>query len=209
MNPERLQIRLSWDDPATGERREPVLAVPVALGREFARMPASLGEQRVARIVLDSEQVSRFHALIQQEGMGVAIADQNSSNGTFVNGTRQTHSFLSNGDTLQLGPYQILVSLNLQENQATPIGNSTILFHPETDLPTPHAAPSPLSAASSTPTAPPPTATSATTSAAISESFPPPCFQAQQVSMQDLIETGLTVHEFDYAAVGAGLGSFV
>ncbi|MBD1870693.1 FHA domain-containing protein [Cyanobacteria bacterium FACHB-471] len=194
MNPGLLQIRLRWDDPATGERREPILSVPIALGREFAQMPASLREQRVARIMLDSGQVSRFHALIEQDSVGVAIADQNSSNGTFVNGTRQTRSFLTNGDTIQIGPYQISVFLDIQ-SAATPIGDSTILFHSETDLPVPDATSTP---SESTPTAP-----------AARSNFPPPFFQAQQVSMRDLMDTELMVHEFDYAAIGAGLGSFI
>ena len=43
-----LQIQLSWDDPATGERREPKLSVPIAFGREFARLPAE--HQRTARL---------------------------------------------------------------------------------------------------------------------------------------------------------------
>nr|MBA3923253.1 hypothetical protein [Nostocaceae cyanobacterium] len=59
-----LQIQLSWEDPATGERREPRLNVPIAFGREFARMPAELNGQRVARMLLNSNQVSRFHAAI-------------------------------------------------------------------------------------------------------------------------------------------------
>jgi hypothetical protein len=28
-----LQIQLTWEDPATGERREPTLSAPIAFGR--------------------------------------------------------------------------------------------------------------------------------------------------------------------------------
>jgi len=43
MSSGRSRIQLSWDDPATGDRREPMLAVPIALGRDFNGMPAQLG----------------------------------------------------------------------------------------------------------------------------------------------------------------------
>lgn len=183
-----MQIQLTWEDPATGERRSPALTLPVALGREFVRMPDSIQGQRVARIVLESGQVSRFHALIEQDGSGVVITDQNSANGVLVNGDRQSRCFLTNGDMVQIGPYQISVIL---ASAPVPVssGGSTIIFHPETDLPIPAPPPQPVS-----PSGP---------------VFPPPVFQAQQISLQDLANSGFPIQEFDYAALGAGLGSFV
>ena len=62
-----IQIQLSWDDPATGERREPRLSVPIAFGREFARMPVEIRGQPVARMLLNSNEVSRYHTLIDWE----------------------------------------------------------------------------------------------------------------------------------------------
>jgi pSer/pThr/pTyr-binding forkhead associated (FHA) protein len=197
MNAVPLQIRLSWDDPATGERREPLLNLPVALGREFARMPVTLNDQRVSRIVLDSGQVSRCHAVIQPEGLGLVVVDQDSSNGIFVNGTRQTRSFITSGDTLQIGPYQITVSLAVETVAPSSVTESTILFHPDTDLP----GSQPIAATSPAP--------SASTAPATTGSFPPAAFQAQQVSLHELMDAGLPMHEFDYVAIGAGLGSFV
>lgn len=105
-----FRIQLTWDDPLTGDRRSPILMVPIALGREFAQMPAQLGEQRVSRIVLASEEISRFQSLITLESTGLVITDQNSSNGTFVNGVLRSQSLLAHGDLLQLGPYTITVS---------------------------------------------------------------------------------------------------
>ena len=61
------QIQFSWEDPATGERREPSLSAPIAFGREFARLPAELQGQRVARMLLNSNEISRYHALIDWE----------------------------------------------------------------------------------------------------------------------------------------------
>lgn len=184
-----MQIQLTWEDPATGERRSPTLTLPVALGREFVRMPDNINSQRVARIVLDSGQVSRFHALIEPDGSGVVITDQNSANGTFVNGDRQGRSFLKNGDVVQIGPYQIVLTLTGATTMPASGGGSTIIFHPETDLPVPAAPSQPISPSVS--------------------AFPPAIFHAPQIAMRQLIETGLPIQEFDYAALGAGLGSFV
>ncbi|GAB1540218.1 hypothetical protein NUACC21_28870 [Scytonema sp. NUACC21] len=57
-----FQIQLSWKDPVTGEQREPNLSLPIALGREFSYMPVELKGKRVARMLLKSNQVSRYHA---------------------------------------------------------------------------------------------------------------------------------------------------
>lgn len=70
MNPAPLRIQLSWDDPATGDKREPVFAVPIALGREFSQMPTQLQGHPVSRMVLNSLEISRFHVLIDQDSNG-------------------------------------------------------------------------------------------------------------------------------------------
>jgi pSer/pThr/pTyr-binding forkhead associated (FHA) protein len=178
-----LRLQLSWDDPATGEPRNPALSLPIALGREFARMPETLDGQRVSRIVLDSGEVSRFHVLIRAENSGIVVIDQNSSNGTLVNGTRQSHITLANGDTLGIGPYEISITvLTDASGVPTPVPSASTILFPE----------------SQTPSAPP-----------TGSVFPPPAFQQSRVDLRDLMETGLPMREFDYAALGAGLGSFI
>lgn len=187
-----MQIQLTWDDPTTGERRSPLLDLPVALGREFARMPATLNDQRVARIVLDSGQVSRFHALIESDGSGITITDQKSANGVLVNGNQQGRCFLANGDLIQIGPYSITFAVLSQSAPVPPPApsrSSTIIFHPETDLPVPDLPAPPAVAAG--------------------PAFPPPIFQATHLSLRDLMDTGYPIQEYTYAALGAGLGSFI
>ncbi|MBD2201104.1 FHA domain-containing protein [Calothrix sp. FACHB-1219] len=185
-----VEILLSWDDPATGERREPRLAVPIAFGREFARLPHELRGVRVSRMLLNSEQVSRYHALIDWEQNQLVITDQGSVNGVFVNGQRQTRSVIANGDTVQIGPYQITVTFSVNAPPPVTSPPSTIQFNPTTNIPDPSLPPAPVI----TP---------------LGSNFPPPAFQAQHVVVQALHATGLPVDECDYLAVGAGLGSFI
>ncbi len=193
MNSAPLRIQLSWDDPATGDRREPMLSIPIALGRDFNGMPAQMQGSPVSRMVLNSLEVSRFHALIEADGGGLVVTDQNSRNGTFVNGTliiANNRASLANGDTLQVGPYQITVTFGTRTQQSPPSGNSQIFFNPNTQLPDPNQP------------SPPPVVP-------VGNNFPPPTFQASEVAVQDLHATGLSVDEVDYATVGAGLGSFI
>jgi pSer/pThr/pTyr-binding forkhead associated (FHA) protein len=182
-----MQIQLTWDDPATGERRSLTLTLPIALGRELARMPDTLNGQRVSRFALESGQVSRFHATIEQDGADIVITDQKSANGVFVNGNPQGRSVLANGDVVQIGPYHIWVGIGSAAPAFQGRG-STIIFHPETDLPIPQS--------------PQPIASTGTI-------FPPPIFQSSEISLQDLEATGFPIQEYDYAALGAGLGSFI
>jgi pSer/pThr/pTyr-binding forkhead associated (FHA) protein len=185
-----IQIKLSWEDPATGERREPMLSVPIAFGREFARLPAEVGGQRVSRMLLNSNEVSRYHALIEWKQNDLVVIDQGSVNGVFVNGKQQKGGVLSNGDTLQIGPYVITLMFVVNAFEPDTSPPSTIGFNPNTNIPDP-----------TLPVAQP--------AMAVGSNFPPPAFQAEKVSIQALHATGLSVDEFDYLAIGAGMGSFV
>ncbi|MDM9584125.1 MULTISPECIES: FHA domain-containing protein [unclassified Nostoc] len=185
-----LQIQLSWDEPATGERREPLLNMPIAFGREFARLPAELRGVRVSRMLLNSNEVSRYHALIDWEQDHLVVIDQGSVNGVYVNGQPQTRSVLVNGDTLQIGPYLIAVTFGANAAEPDTSAPSTIHFNANTNRPDP-----------SLPVVQP--------LAPVASNFPPLAFQAQKVSVQALHATGLPVDESDYLAIGAGLGSFV
>ncbi|UKO98920.1 FHA domain-containing protein [Nostoc sp. UHCC 0870] len=189
-----LQIQLTWEDPTTGERREPTLNVPIAFGREFARLPAEVNGQRVARMLLNSNEISRYHALIAWENNQFVVIDQGSVNGVLVNGQRQPRSVLNNGDTLQIGPYIMMVTLASNATQAIPPPTSypsLIQFNPHTNIPDPSLPPA-------RPVTP------------LGSNFPPPAFQVeQQIVIQALHATGLPVDEYDYLAVGGGLGSFI
>jgi pSer/pThr/pTyr-binding forkhead associated (FHA) protein len=163
-------------------------------------MPAQIQGHPVSRMVLNSLEVSRFHALIDQGSSGLVVIDQNSRNGTFVNSTPvgvNQHTSLVTGDVLQIGPYQITLTFGARPQASVPSSNSQIFFNPETQLPDPSQ--------------PPPQPVGIQGFASVQGiNFPPPTFfQVSDVVVQDLHATGLPVDEVDYATIGAGLGSFV
>jgi pSer/pThr/pTyr-binding forkhead associated (FHA) protein len=179
-----VQIRLVWEDPVTGESKEPLLTVPIALGREFERLPDNLDGQRVCRIVLNSLEVSRYHASIELQQDQLIIVDRGSSNGIIVNGQKQTQSQIEPGDTIQIGNYQISIALP----STTPKVSSQIRFNSVTNRPELRG------------TIPPEAPTN---------SFLPPIFRQEQIDPQAIHATGIPVEEVEYATIGGGLGSFI
>ncbi|MEG5175700.1 FHA domain-containing protein [Microcoleus sp. B3-D7] len=194
MNSQPLRLRLTWTDTATGDCRSPILDLPIALGRIFEAMPATINGKRVSRIALSSSQVSRFHAVIGTEGNSILLTDTGSRNGTFVNGFRQTRCVLANGDMLQVGPYAIGISFAVNSPEM-PSVNFHIFFNPQTNGPDPALGQPVMLQLPQT---------------SSRGEFPPIEFlQASQVSMRSLESRGLPVTEVDWAAVGGGLGSFI
>lgn len=121
-----FQIQLNWQDPVTGEERTPRLSLPIAFGRAFAQMPVELNGRRVARMLLNNNEVSRYHTLIDLEQNHLVVIDQNTANGTFVNGQPQTRCILADGDTLQIGPYVITATFDASAIPHDPSHDPTI-----------------------------------------------------------------------------------
>ncbi|WP_309742549.1 FHA domain-containing protein, partial [Chamaesiphon sp. OTE_20_metabat_361] len=184
-----MQIRLMWEDPATGERKEPLLTIPIALGREFTRLPETIDGNRVCRIVLNSLEVSRYHASIEVEQDRLIVVDRGSSNGIIINGQKQTHAQVSPGDIIQIGNYQIAIAIPTNSQPlTTPASQSQIGFNAVTNRPDPRITPPPEVPVNS---------------------CLPPIFQQAQIDPQAIHATGLPVEEVEYATVGGGLGSFI
>ena len=62
-----------------------------------------VGRAADCRIRLDCSSASRHHAEIKREGVIFVVRDLDSTNGTFLNGTRVQHNALSPGDVLRVG----------------------------------------------------------------------------------------------------------
>ncbi len=64
----------------------------------------SFGRTNLAQVVVNDDSLSRLHATIFREGQQIWIADENSTNGVFVNGERiQNEKLLNNKDEIRLG----------------------------------------------------------------------------------------------------------
>lgn len=82
-----------------------------------------IGREPECDLVLDSPQVSRFHAEIFWKGSELMIKDLGSTNGVFINGNRITEGPLHNGDKVLIGNqmyfkmvYQDAVDQSYQQN---------------------------------------------------------------------------------------------
>ena len=64
---------------------------------------ASIGRSPDQDLVLKEAYVSRRHAIITRQNGSFEIVDQNSSHGTYLNGTRIERALLKTGDSLQFG----------------------------------------------------------------------------------------------------------
>ncbi|MBE9125416.1 FHA domain-containing protein [Coleofasciculus sp. LEGE 07081] len=112
-----MYIQLRWEDPETGEVKRSLLVAPIAVGREADQMPEQWGGRAVSRLELVHQEISRFHALISVENNKLYVTDQQSANGTFLNGrrVRQSTQPFGSKDTLRIGPYKMTATL-MREN---------------------------------------------------------------------------------------------
>ena len=77
---------------------------------------------------LNDEGLSRIHATVYRDGERVWIVDENSTNGSFVNGQKVTGSgtILKNGDQIKIGNHtKIIVRVSDRNTAAPPIALST------------------------------------------------------------------------------------
>ncbi len=88
-----------WLVPADGE--------PVRIEKN----PAAVGRDPRADVVLSHPSVSRKHAVLEQTAHGWLVADQNSGNGTWVDGQRVIRALLRAGQSLRFGAVAFTVSL--------------------------------------------------------------------------------------------------
>ena len=96
-----LHLRLTWDDPSTGEHYERINPLPITIGRA-----ASLNT-----IVLENKHVSRQHVWLQSANDTILIIDQGSTNGTLVDGQSIKQATLKVGDSFRIGPFTFSTSI--------------------------------------------------------------------------------------------------
>ena len=71
----------------------------------IVNFPFRIGREQNLDLSLDSDDVSRIHAEITEDGHGLIVSDLDSTNGTFVNRKQVSNSSrLNQGDVLHIGP---------------------------------------------------------------------------------------------------------
>ena len=98
----------------------------------------NIGRDESCNIVIESTNISRRHAEVHRQGDLFILADSGSTNGTWVNGVRVDQFTLSDGDTFQIGPAQIVFKSGFLEQSLTladeklsqPSGRRIVVFVP-------------------------------------------------------------------------------
>jgi pSer/pThr/pTyr-binding forkhead associated (FHA) protein len=96
----------------------------------------TIGRKADNDIVIDNLAVSGFHAKLVKEGETVYLEDQNSTNGTFVNGKKVAKCALNNGDVVLIGTHTIEFFAGTRPSEASKTGvrarsmDETVLLSP-------------------------------------------------------------------------------
>jgi pSer/pThr/pTyr-binding forkhead associated (FHA) protein len=219
-----MDIQLTWINPVNQEQHQFSDHLPIALGRDLEGMPSEIEGQPVSRIVLESEQISRFHVLLTGDETQVLVADC-STNGTYLNGQRfhQMSRSLMRGDRLQVGAFEIEVTWRSSNIGATEFvslpsriervdADATNVYGIENFDQDELSVPSAVTLSTTivfNPETDNPEPYQAMELLPAIDQFPPPrLFSEPFVSVQALYATGKPVEEIDYVALGGGLGSF-
>jgi len=93
------------------------------------RGSATIGRAKSNHIVVEDALASRVHAMLQATPAGLEIRDNNSSNGTFVNGTLITSAKLRDGDIVTIGNTDLLATGNTLVPQPAATRTSGLTAH--------------------------------------------------------------------------------
>ena len=199
--PATPEVTLAWTDSAAGTPMRQTIALPIIIGRGST-----------SGIVLPNDaQVSRAHATLTAEGGAVVVTDS-SSNGTFVNGTRQQRTTLRDGDQLRIGETLFTVSLMVTPAHAAPHARDREAAIAMDAASMPDSALSPaINDATIIPARDPgdQTVLGAPAPHPAARAFPPPIFNEPYVPVAALGQTGLPVYATVYAGIGGGWGNFI
>ncbi|GFG73604.1 ABC transporter ATP-binding/permease Rv1747 [Mycobacterium botniense] len=89
----------------------------------------TIGRAKSNGIVVHDALASRVHAMLVFTPAGVEIRDNNSSNGTFVNGQRITRTLLRDGDIVTIGNTDLVASGNMLVPRIAPTLTSGLVAH--------------------------------------------------------------------------------
>jgi predicted component of type VI protein secretion system len=75
---------------------------------DLAARITRIGRHAENDIVLAGPTVSARHATIRREAIGLVLEDEGSLNGTFINGSLVQQHLFEAGDSVQIGPHQLV-----------------------------------------------------------------------------------------------------
>ena len=105
---------------------------------EIGKPKVSFGRRRSSDCVLDHKTVSRDHFYIELVGNKYLLVDNDSGNGTVVNGQRVTWVELKNGDVIHAGPFELQAAITNGEGNGdqsvTARGDTAAAFSKEHEL---------------------------------------------------------------------------
>ncbi len=79
--------------------------------RALAGDTLSIGRGQQADLVIDDDNISRLHCLLQRHGAHWKISDLGSKNGVFVNGKKMAERSLCDGDLIRVGNTQMVFGM--------------------------------------------------------------------------------------------------
>lgn len=92
----------------------------------FDQPKVTLGALEDNDLVIDDDQVSRYHAEIYQDGEDFHIQDLQSTHGTWVNKVRVKDAWLKSGTTIRLGGTTLKFSVVAEKLDVTPSQHDTL-----------------------------------------------------------------------------------
>ena len=157
----------------------------------IAQLPYRVGRSKENDLTIPALGLSRFHAVLERDISGqLRLIDENSTNGTLVNGQPIKKHFLKNGDVVELGKYK-LKYLAETAQAVDPDYEKTMLLRPGMLKPELSQTKPPVAASS----APSPAVEVQEPAAVLQEAPPPPAPAAPEVIVETLAgrTTPLTV----------------
>lgn len=104
-----VDLTLALDDSTEGLVLQYITRQFRKAGKEKAKESGELGTfKRTSDITIDDAAVSRLHAMLFFDEVGVGILDLVSKNGTFVNGEEVESRLLRKHDTIEIGESKIV-----------------------------------------------------------------------------------------------------
>ena len=84
------------------------------------RQSLTIGRREDNDVVIDNLAVSGNHARLESDGIRFKLTDLNSKNGTFINETLVTSSYLNHGDIITIGKHVLVFAYKSDENLPNP-----------------------------------------------------------------------------------------